>query len=145
MSCFIVDHAHIDALIDIASQYGNSNTLPRLKEAYDDNSLGKLLLKENLKSYHHRYKDSPHILAESLDEMIAGENYRYIGTGHKFTPREALQVLDCYRYQLAEYEDWDETPVASFILRLREMVIDRAIPPLKEHLWSWTKRKKVAA
>jgi hypothetical protein len=135
MSCMVVCHAHIDAILDIEEQYGHSDRLRRPHGAHDDNALGRQLLFENLKAYAIRYREPLPCKTDST--------YCYVGTGHKFTPGEALKILGCYLYQLAEYDNWEEEPCAYWTLKLKELVIERAIPrPEGPSEWRTRKSKE---
>lgn len=129
MSCSIVSHAHIDAVIDVAKQF-DPQRVNRIDRG-DYTRQGRGLIAENVRSYNHRYQDSE-------DRATLDETYVYRGTGHKFTPSEALAVIDCYNYQLSEYDGYDRTDSARFVAAVRESVIRSVIP--RGEVWEWNSR-----
>lgn len=140
MSAFIVDHAHIDVMIDVAKQFAgapycrlrwvhaNPMRMTRIDEV-DETILGRMLLSENARSVADRYREGQHPVALT---------YRYRRTHRIFTPAEALKAVDCYRYQSCEHDDWKESEACAFSEALYRQIVRLAIPQCDDDPWAWT-------
>ncbi len=85
-------------------------------------TLGALLIAENLRSIHARYPDTP----DSHDD-VPGPTNVYWGRPYSFplhtervTVAEGLRAISCYEYQACESDDWRQTEAHSFCQGLRE-------------------------
>lgn len=127
MSCYMVPHAHIDALLDIHDQF--MHVLPSNVKT----QVGRALLAENGLSVCYRYKDeSPKGLADDA------ASYEYRGTAHKFSADDALGVLTCYEYQACEHPGYSASEANKMISAIREKLITASHN--KSQVWVWNSR-----
>ncbi len=147
MSAYIVDDAHIDALIDIAKQYTRPGPAvcrykfcwaaqrnPFLSHSLDDQTeteIGRMLLAENARSVGHRCREV---------QDPAALTYVYRPTKRTYTPAQALMVIRGYEYQACETDDWDRTEAHDFCRALYRRVVDVAIPQEDTDYWTVTDR-----
>lgn len=121
MSCFVVSDAHINALITYAALHPQSKVqVPNQPELNDLTGAqwGQWMRDENERAYRHRYGHRT-----DLGEPLP---YHHQWDTHTYTPVEIIKLATSFRYQLAEAEDWAETPAA----KLAECIIDIAITEL---------------
>lgn len=156
MSAWIVDKAHIDALLAVAVNgprgvsfdqwYGFSwaETVEpvkwvRSRDAVPD-KIGMMLWSENFASIHDRYPDT----------IEGGEYPGPIGIAHEHvltytwpegTPRlnavEALKATQCYQYQSCEHDGWETSEAKRFTDALKENLIGH-VPGYDEAAWGIT-------
>lgn len=148
MSAYMVDDAHIDALIDIAKQYereyrgigrgplswhfGNPGQSRSLRDQTEP-EIGRMLLAENARSVGYRYREvqDPPALT-----------YVYRPTKRDYMPSQALMAIRGYEYQGCETLDWDRSEAHAFCRTLFRCVVDVAIPQkeLDGSFWAVTDR-----
>jgi hypothetical protein len=142
MSAFVVDDAHIDVLLDLATQFGATTRTHCLRwlvmtpeihfnrlDRQPLTDVGRMLLAENAASVGERY--------DELQQPVA-LTYLYRPTRRQFTPNQALKALDCYEYQACEHAAWEASESASFCRALRAAIVSNAIPQSKHDPWEWT-------
>jgi hypothetical protein len=134
MSAYMVDDAHIDALIDIAKQYdreyrglgrsqlswhfgnpGRSRSLANQTET----QIGQMLLAENARSVGYRYREV---------QDPAALTYIYRPTNRDYAPSQALMAIRGYEYQSCETPNWERSEAFAFCRALFRRVVDVAIP-----------------
>lgn len=121
MSAFILENAHIDALVDVAKQF-----CPALVAGpATPTEVGRMLLGENAASVATLY-DEPQEPAALL--------YEYRPTNRTFTRGEAANVVACYAYQTCEHGRW-ATSAAHELVRALEAVIGDVEPAGP---WAWS-------
>ena len=107
MSCFIVDAAHIDVLVNAAAEYG-------LDLPASPAELGNLLLTENRASYRHRY-------AHRLDDTdldALQHRYRLRTIDAPLHPYAVVKAVQCYAYQSCAHPGWPTSVAKTFCDRL---------------------------
>lgn len=100
MSAFIVSEKHINAIVNLATQYGKEITAvyddAGIRHEYDATMLGKELSKANVMSVNTRYpqdkEDLPFVYKFKTDLHWSGRAV------------EALKLCDCLEYQSCEWE-----------------------------------------
>ena len=142
MSAFVVDKAHINAMIrtGLAVRYkpfhwyhkGESHSL-RLENASE---VGQMLLDECIRSVGTRYEESniTNLPGRTDAEYILPFEFKY--SYEPPTPVEALKLIACYEYQSCETDDWKETEAYAFCEALISSTIGR-LPGYDEAPWEW--------
>lgn len=120
MSCFIVSDDHISAIIAAAHMYvpGAIARLAALRTVTIDDDYtgaGKILLRENIASFRHRYSNS--------DPASVQSTYRYTAPTRYPSVVGALKLIQCYRYQSCEHPQWDGSSADVFTRSLTEALI----------------------
>jgi hypothetical protein len=144
MSAYIVDDAHIDALIDIAEQYereyrgigrgqlywyfGNPDQSRSLRDQ-TKTEIGRMLQAENARSVGYRYREG---------QDPAALTYVYRPTKREYTPSQALMAIRGFEYQACETPDWDRTEAHAFCRALFRRAVDVAIPQKESDGPFWT-------
>ena len=144
MSAFVVDKAHINALVNVGLGLARRNPLTwyhneehhRLNDGNAD-QVGQMLLDENIKSVDHRYEDCE---VTDLPGRVDGDYL--IPFKHKlsYNPLPAVTVfslINCYRYQSSETDDWEQTEAYAFCRQLEGRLI-RNLPGYDAAPWEWT-------
>lgn len=143
MSAFVVDKAHINAIVrsGLAVRYKPLRWYhdKEWRELTSDNAsaVGQMLLEECIKSVCHRYEDS------DITDLPGRNDAEYIipfGFRMSYnppTPVETLKIIDCYSYQSCEHPDWEESEAYQFCESLRSSTIDR-LPGYDDAPWEWT-------
>lgn len=157
MSAFIVDQAHIDALVDAAAavehHYHDSgltwywfdpaedNEFTRCEVGYSDRAgqsvVGQMLWSENLASIEYRYPDTidsgeyPGPMPFSRDTILEYVHTPRPGTSE---PVAILKALACYEYQTCEHPGWPESQAHAFCEALKDKMI-RNLPGYSEAKW----------
>jgi len=152
MSAFMLDKAHIDALVATALHGPLEIFLPSkrwytldfgldyrrlIPEDDSANTLGELLLKENLSSILYRYPDT-----KNNPDNLPGPADSYWSKPYKFPPNtkrltiiQALKALDCYEYQSCEHLEWEASAAHKFCINFRTALI-AFLPGYEEAAWS---------
>lgn len=144
MSAYIVDEAHVDALIDIAKQYecehrglghsqfywhfGNPCQSRSLRDA-TETEISRMLLAENARSVGYRYREV---------QDPAALTYVYRPTKRSYTQSQALMAIRGYEYQACATPDWDRSEARAFCLSLFRRVVDVSIPQKDSDGPFWT-------
>lgn len=154
MSAYIVNEAHIDALIDVAKQYdsprsplrwfwGNPARIERLNE-YNPTELGRMLFAQNARSVGDRYNETPEPVALTYSYRPTGKLGREMFPGlinmtgvKEFTAIEAHSIIRGYCYQACETSDWVETEAYAFCEALKNKILDR-LAPVDSDWWGVT-------
>lgn len=112
MSAFMVNHSHIDNLVNqirpVLSYYHKGE----FKQLRDMDEAGRILLMENRRSVNHRYGET-----EGID------SYTFVQPSRRRTPVEIIKACDCFSYQACETSDWEESEAHSVIEAIRENAI----------------------
>jgi hypothetical protein len=149
MSAFVVDHAHIHALLTFAQTKRLQDRLGYCvnhgSERLSWDTLGKVLLAENERSVCHRYPDCTE---GNMPGTIGQEaiNYRF----KMFAPFSqrlqwpqvcvwVIKACDCYDYQACETDDYDTTPAHRMIKIIRAEAV-RCLPGYDDAPWSISDR-----
>ncbi len=111
MSAFVVDKAHINAMIDagLSVRYRPMHWYPEGKEGSSSlteinaSEVGQMLLEECIKSVGYRYEDSEvtDLPGRSDAEYIIPFQYKRFANPP--TPIEILKIISCYEYQSCEH------------------------------------------
>jgi len=162
MSAYVVDKAHIDALLRAAEAilpragFGLTwcaQDLAELTEqerqaAYrrldhsDLNEVGQMLLSECIASVEHRYPSDnlTDLPGQSDAEYILP--YRYNRTAGETkgysapSPVETLKLIACYEYQSCEHPGWHGSEAQKFCKALRHSTIG-TLPGYDDAPWGW--------
>jgi len=150
MSAYIVDKAHIDALVRAAVDRRMSYWLPagargdgtpgpggiRITVSRENrDAIGQLLTDANVASVAYRYDDA------SLTDLPGPTNawwivpYRFNARGPILTPVQGLKALDGYEYQSCETPGWPASEAWHFCDDLRGYLI-RALPGYEAADWT---------
>lgn len=154
MSAFVVDTAHIDAMVQAGlrgrwnlSWYweGEHHELTRANA----DEIGAMLLAENVRSVDHRYSppgreaiygegwETPeqNLPGRYVTEQLPGIEpisfpqwltpYRYTEPRRSFSPVAILKAIDCYEYQSCEHDEWRESQAFTFCRALRSWCIGK--------------------
>lgn len=155
MSAYVVDKAHIDALIRAAMDsqprsrcgplrwwWGENNEHQATIGYFDDDTarqVGRMLWLENVRSVQYRYPDVldggtyPGPLDFSPTDVDAYELGRY--SAKELEPVEVLKALDGYEYQSCEHPEWPKSAAFAFCQALRRRVI-HLLPGYDEADWT---------
>ena len=131
MSAYIVDHDHIDALLDYAIQQQvryvvrETNSIVEI-DAKNATEIGRILLTENERSVRARYpacdvKELPGTIGEDA------ANYKFKRWPLR-SPLQALTILkacDGFDYQACETDDYEQSLAANIIRAIRGFAIRR--------------------
>ncbi|MCX6021872.1 MAG: hypothetical protein NTZ05_09110 [Chloroflexi bacterium] len=161
MSAFVVNPAHITALLAVAMHGPADQATPRNPGAsafsgvftwYAFNSyvagnweqlrldlnnadaIGQMLWDENRKSVTRRYQPRP-ALAEAL--AAAEEPYHYRRPTKEPTIAGALKAIRCLEYQSCEHPEWEQSAAHAFCENLRLRLIE-ALPGYDDAAWEIT-------
>lgn len=115
MSAFIVDNAHIDALVTYAvdkrvSYYFNQRTSIDLFNATE---IGQKLLDENTRSVNYRY-----------NEEDTAERYAYKQWVRPLAAVAVIKAIDCLDYQCCETDDWRQTEAFAILQAIKEAAVE---------------------
>lgn len=121
MSAYVVDKAHVDALVTAGLVYGRRYPLrwgadhQHVLDHENAGEVGAMLWRENDRSVSYRYSEGP---------TGYGTDVPY---EHKqrpvLSPVAVLKALDCYEYQTCEHPDWRQSQAYQFCDSLRRLVI----------------------
>lgn len=144
MSAWVVDKAHINAMIDAGLRVKyppmtwHHNDKPHELTAGNASEVGQMLLDECVKSVSYRYEDSKvtELLGRTDAEYLLPFEYRRFANPP--SPVEILKQIDCYEYQSCEHPEWESSESHSFCQALRHCTIDR-LPGYDEAPWGWEK------
>ncbi len=148
MSAFVVDKAHINALVNAGLGLARRNPLTwyhneehhRLNDGNAD-QVGQMLLDENIKSVGHRYE---HCEVTALPGRVDAEYL--IPFKHKlsYNPLPAVtmfSLINCYRYQCCETDEWETSEAFAFCHQLEGQLI-RNLPGYDDAPWEWAEWPK---
>jgi hypothetical protein len=145
VSAYIVDKAHVDALVRAAEMRRVSywradparptggDRIPVTRENRD--AIGQLLTDANVESVSHRYQD------DSLTELPGRTDawwlipYRYSARGPILEPVAGLKACDGYEYQSCEHPGWPTSEAHALIEALRSTLI-HALPGYGNASWT---------
>jgi hypothetical protein len=142
MSAFIVEHAHIDALVSWAAHNRVSvylqTTGNRVDVAGNETQIGKWLMEENEKSVLSRY---PQDTLDSAPGCIGerSTNYKFREFLPALKPVEVLKACHCLDYQSCEHDEWPQS-LAYGILQSIERAAMRQLPGYENAPWGVPKR-----
>lgn len=135
MSAYIVDEDTIDLLVTVAMFGGEWRKGIRVRGQHyetvlDGNTLGAVLIAENVRSVNYRYgeNDTP----GSYEWKPAGIA-KYLGGAIGWG--DVLGALDCYEYQACETPDWHETLAYDVCQAIRRKVCGI----LSADCWEWSR------
>ncbi len=140
MSAYVVNKAHIDAMVRLAIRhkmdYYNAGNEPRPDPRGQPNALGQMLLDACVKSVAHRYPK------DKLTDLPGPTGaywvlpYRYSPMGRVPTPVQGLKLVGCFDYQSCEHPDWEKSAAYGFCQALKATLIG-ALPGYDEAPWEW--------
>jgi len=161
MSAFVVDKAHITALIDaaMASHYkpfgwyhGERADHPGWPQRHEligrQDEVGQMLLDQCVESVGCRYKDSTHTNLPgpgNAEWMVPYVWRRPFNSPRRMpTPVEALKAIHCYVYQSCEDPEWEKSESYAFCLALEHDLAQR-LPGYDDAPWDWTESQASVA
>lgn len=118
MSAFIVEDAHIDALVTFAV---SGQRISTFRKSPDE--IGQTLVNENWRSVNYRYKTTD-----------TAPVYQHAHYAQPLTIVEVLKACDCYEYQACETTDYNDSEAANLIHAIRKKAI-REMPGYQEAPW----------
>lgn len=127
MSAFIVDNAHIDAMLTAALAWSDGGRFTFYQRTADGvtpfvltddtaDHVGALLLVENQRSVNMRYDEDdiePIYVFKALPWQF----------GKKPDPVTVLKIVRCYEYQSCEHDGWRDSPGFGFCQFLTALMI----------------------
>lgn len=125
MSAFIVDHAHINALVSYMVSKQVSYWTGKTREYVTRNNaeeVGRILLDENVRSVNYRYRDEC-----DNDEKNQGSTYCFSYSLRPLSPVQVIKAVNCLVYQSCETEDWEST----IAWRICQAIISHAVHDLR--------------
>ena len=141
MSAFVVDHAHINAILTFAKKHKAhiyfSNDCPanwplpyvfgamNLNDPIQLDWLAQMLLNENVRSVNYRYRES------DKPSSIA-----FVPKGSHLKPIDVLSMLGCYDYQTSETDDYNSTLARFIIDSIRQCAIT-ALPGYRDAVYAF--------
>lgn len=137
MSAFVVDHAHIDALVTYAVANNVSYYDAAAKERVDitrfnATEVGRILLTENERSVLHRYPDcGPGNMPGKIGEEASGYKFRQFNGQ---TVATILKGCDCFDYQACETDDYEASVAHTIINSIRRAAV-RHVPGYEAAPW----------
>lgn len=130
MSAYVVNNAHINAIVSWAGKHGvsvrHSNPKRAWSVAGNEQATAELLLRENTASVNYRYGTS--VPVRYIEFNFKAPNPR---------PIECIKAIHCLDYQSCEHEGWD-TSLACALLREIASVAVRALPGYDAAPWELT-------
>lgn len=112
MSAYLVNRAHIDALVTYALEHS-------IHPKPEGSVLGRLLWGENAKSVRHRYDDA----AEIWPEVETTEAYEF-DPGY-VSQISIVKACHCYAYQSCEHPGWDTSTAKRVIDVIEQHALQR--------------------
>ncbi len=143
MSAFVVDKAHINALVNAGLSLPSRDNLTWYHDGkhhklncINVDEVGQMLLDENIKSVGHRYED-----CEVTDLPGRVDAEYLIPFKHKlsYNPLPAVTVfslINCYKYQCCETDEWEDSEAFAFCRQLEGQLI-RNLPGYDDAPWEW--------
>lgn len=110
MSAFILNHSHIDALVDFARRQKLCGTML----THELNELGQHLIEQNIKSVCYRYREN---------EGSYATEYRFCEPARRLSPVEIIKAAQCYDYQSCEHPGYEATRAAKLMASIRDEAI----------------------
>lgn len=114
MSAFMVNHSHIDNLVNqirpVLDYYHKGEHV----QLRDMDETGQMLLMENRRSVNHRYGETERTAA-----------YTFVQPSRILKPVEIIKACDCFSYQACETDDWEKSEAHAIIQAIREKAIHK--------------------
>jgi len=137
MSAFHVGEYHVNALLSWAR---TANMTIRIRqsgrstayETRDDDAcrlLGEILNAENQRSVNARYQTT---------DMPPDYAWRFLPEYRSVAPVAIIKACDCFEYQLAEFDGWEQSDAYRIIDAIRSRAI-RTLPGYDAAPWALTK------
>jgi hypothetical protein len=141
MSSFVVDRAHINAMINAGFSHDKLTWYHDGKHHelnYDNaDAVGQMLLDENIKAVQERYPDSEvtHLPGRSDAEYLLPFTHKLM---YGVSTVQGLKLIDSYEYQASDDSEWGSSEACAFCEALRRHLI-RRLPGYEAAEWEWTK------
>ncbi len=142
MSSYIVDKAHINAMINSGLSNRDKLSWSHGDERYtldysNADDIGQILLEENIKAVQERYEDTAisDLPGRSDAEYLLPFQFKLM---YGLSPVQNLKLIDGYEYQACDDTDWEKSNAYAFCEALRRHLI-RKLPGYEEAEWEWTK------
>jgi hypothetical protein len=111
MSAFFVGAAHVDALLTFWREKARDKP-----DAKALSELGRMLLRENVRSLETRYRSDDH-----SEERQQAERYTFRPRGaNKLRPIDLVSMCNCFDYQACETDDYECTEASALIDVIRK-------------------------
>lgn len=111
MSCWLVEKAHIDVLVNALAQFG---TVDPTSTAADYRAMGQELWRENNRSVNFRYNERTH-----------HPKYELATAEAPLHPVAVLKAIGCYDYQSCERRDWPRSRANALVTKLHDAIKDK--------------------
>ena len=132
MSAFVVDKAHINAMVNagLSVRYKPLHWYTKDEESHvlnDENAdeVGQMLLDECVRSVSHRYDDSPRTDLPSRSDAEYIMPFSFKPFYQPLPPVQMLKLISCYEYQTCEHQEWKDNEAHAFCHALRSATINR--------------------
>lgn len=139
MSAYVVDHAHIDALVRLADAHSVSYLAPGSKWITVGHAnrhvVGQMLLDANVTSVATRYRGSPVDNLPGRVDHWWTEPYRMRANVALLEPVAGLKAINAFAYQACEASTWEGSEAWQFCEALRNALI-RHLPGYEQAEWS---------
>lgn len=141
MSAFVVEKAHINAMVNAGLSSHDPLTWYHNGEWHqlngNEDAVCQMLLDENIRSVGERYEDCE---VTDLPGRIDGDYllpFRF-KLSYGLPIVQVFKLINCYRYQSCESDDWEQTEAFAFCDALESRLI-RRLPGYEAAKWEWTK------
>lgn len=176
MSAYIVNIDHIDYLVTAVSRLGadlhqrlrvendpalrtfgaepKPETLtvnlyggyPLWEPEYDETTLGRLLLAENIRAVAHRYPDdAPGQLPGEIPNPDPMTYVHRHVPWDRITPAGVAMAVKCWRYQTSEIDDHAQSLAWKVMDELYEMAVAAMIRAADPNTWNWDRKVVIGA
>lgn len=150
MSAYLVSHAHIDALVEMATRYRPGQHWPfsyfhagqwhRVYQGVNNgaqNNLGRILWTANLASVAARYPEDTSGTRPGPNGLTDQDiiEYEYDMPAKTYSPVAILKAICGYEYQSCEHEGWETSEAHAITAALRDQCIER-LPGYEEADWT---------
>lgn len=138
MSAYVVDTAHIDAILQAAlgaAYDGDAIRFAGEPVTFDTaDVVGRALIAENLASVRFRYPGRPDAELPGPDPTPCPADYTFAFPLRELMPVETIKAVDSFEYQACEHPGWAASDAKRFCDELRRYAIER-LPGYDEAAW----------
>jgi hypothetical protein len=154
MSAFMVENAHVNAMLNLAVALSAKTEFPefrfpvsmrrggtRFPHAEDLTTLGKMLLNENAKSLLSLYRDA----AENMffQDEIDGYVFTVDNDAAKQDAGFLSKLVDCFKYQACEHDTWETSEAKAWLDWAVSMAL-QTVPGYRAAPWGYSGPAKAA-
>ena len=137
MSCYVMSKPEIDAMVRLGNDnrvywYGKAGA-----QTASDNpdTIGEMLVTENVKSVMHRYNSPIHDLpGPNVPYWLDDYTFHDDPWAPHMTPIQGIKLAHCYQYQACEHPEWEKSDAKVFSDALIHHLI-RMVDGYEEATW----------